>query len=965
MKEQVSHLPEVAARKFFRRLGVWLIFLFAGLRAAAQQPSSFTLGEEVFDGVQIYDVIQDDALDYWIATDAGLYRYDGYSFVKVAVNGIRSSTVFGFVKSRSGAIYCHNLNNQVFRLKDGRCALFYELQAEERSSDVFLHISRDDELLIFSGTILVFPPDGSPRRVAQVPRKYYAFPFQDGDRVISHVMGTDSLLVYEQGKFSLQQLKCPPDVFSGVLQFFSIGGKTIAMNRKNKKRYAFDRNSYALTSEQVFWPGSRDEFIRIYGENDQLWIAGNIAGVRMMSLTDTLTLSETYYRQYFISDVYRDLEGNLLLSTFYNGILVVPGIAIPDVLDIPGGASPVSIRYDTQLGLLAGTANGKLLAFRDGSFSTLSDAGSKPLLSLYSWPDIPFLLYDDGKIKLQDKTSGRTEVFSVGSLKDAAPSGDSLIYLALNTGLSKLRLGKKGGFVIEPLSSLHLRCYALDYCSAAGQVYVVSSDGLKMVDASDAVTDVLYEGGKVIANDVSCSGDKAYVAAGNSVLVCRNGQVVSVIPAPGRTTELLKISVSGNTVSGITPEGFLQFDLSGKVIFQLNRVYGFASKKVYDFDVRSGDTWICHSRGVQQLPPGLASIRPDRPLMRIREVTVDEHSVASLQTPGTFQSEDKKFRFLLSSPTLRNRENIRYHYQLSGYDEKPVITDYASHEIVYNALPPGDYVFSVRAENMGVFSEPAVYGFTITAPFYQRWWFNLLVAIALLLLVSLVYKFRLLAQNRKSRLLNELHASRLAAIQSQMNPHFIFNAMNSIQDLVLKGDIDNSYTYITKFSNLVRRTLNYSGKDFIDFDEEVELIELYLSLENLRFKHTLLYELETDGIEDILIPPMLIQPFIENALVHGLLHKEGEKRLRIRFRLDESLLCIIEDNGVGRAKAKEIRNRQRAGHESFSGQAIRKRLDIMSEVFGSEFGHSYEDLYENGKASGTRVRLTLPVKRKL
>lgn len=197
-----------------------------------------------------------------------------------------------------------------------------------------------------------------------------------------------------------------------------------------------------------------------------------------------------------------------------------------------------------------------------------------------------------------------------------------------------------------------------------------------------------------------------------------------------------------------------------------------------------------------------------------------------------------------------------------------------------------------------------------------------------------------------------------------MNPHFIFNSLNSIQDLILKGDVEKSYSYITTFSNMVRKTLNYSEKDFIDFEKEIQLLELYLSLEQLRFKKDFSYTINTNAITDIEIPPMIIQPFIENALVHGLLHKDGEKKLTIHFDLNETLTCTIEDNGVGREKAKAIKERQRSDHESFSVKATRKRFDILSEIFTGQFGFTYEDINENGTVSGTRVILVLPVKHK-
>ena len=197
-----------------------------------------------------------------------------------------------------------------------------------------------------------------------------------------------------------------------------------------------------------------------------------------------------------------------------------------------------------------------------------------------------------------------------------------------------------------------------------------------------------------------------------------------------------------------------------------------------------------------------------------------------------------------------------------------------------------------------------------------------------------------------------------------MNPHFIFNSLNSIQDLVLKGDVENSYSYITTFSDLVRRTLSYSEKDFIEFEQEIKLLELYLLLEKLRFKKNFSFEIHKGNVEDIMIPPMLIQPFIENSLAHGLLHKEGEKKLSVSFELNDMLICKIEDNGIGREKSKVIKQRQNKAHESFSGKAIGKRLEILSDVFEGDFGYAYEDLYDKNEAIGTRVILTIPIKRK-
>jgi len=208
----------------------------------------------------------------------------------------------------------------------------------------------------------------------------------------------------------------------------------------------------------------------------------------------------------------------------------------------------------------------------------------------------------------------------------------------------------------------------------------------------------------------------------------------------------------------------------------------------------------------------------------------------------------------------------------------------------------------------------------------------------------------------------ELAQTELKALRSQMNPHFIFNSLNSIQDLVLQEDVDKSYDYIVLFADLVRSTLTHSDQDFITIDKELDFLEVYLELEKLRFGDEFSYQINYSGSEDLKIPSLVIQPFIENALLHGLLHKKGEKRLNITFELTDKLTCIVEDNGVGRLKSREIKERQKSQHASFSTQAIKKRMEILSSQFDMEASFIYLDLFENKKVLGTKVVIVLPFK---
>jgi len=213
----------------------------------------------------------------------------------------------------------------------------------------------------------------------------------------------------------------------------------------------------------------------------------------------------------------------------------------------------------------------------------------------------------------------------------------------------------------------------------------------------------------------------------------------------------------------------------------------------------------------------------------------------------------------------------------------------------------------------------------------------------------------------------DLATSQLTALRSQMNPHFLFNAMNSIQQFTLLGNMEKANLYLSKFSSLLRKVLHSSGSNAITVEEEIEILKLYLDIEQLRLGETFSYkiiiaeDIETDACK---IPAMLIQPFVENAVKHGLTLKENEKKLNIEFLLkDENhLSVIITDNGIGRAKAALIKEKQQKflPHESKGIQMIKDRLQLLSHTVNDDT-FMMEDLVEDGAPAGTKIRLIIPL----
>jgi LytS/YehU family sensor histidine kinase len=218
-------------------------------------------------------------------------------------------------------------------------------------------------------------------------------------------------------------------------------------------------------------------------------------------------------------------------------------------------------------------------------------------------------------------------------------------------------------------------------------------------------------------------------------------------------------------------------------------------------------------------------------------------------------------------------------------------------------------------------------------------------------------------KTEKANAAHKMAELELQSLRAQLNPHFMFNSLNAIQELILKEDNDNSHLYLSRFSELLRMLLDNANQPFVSLRKEINLLELYLSLENLRIPD-LKYSIELDpSIDDnkIAIPNMMLQPYIENAIWHGLSHKKGERNLNISIKREgDNIVCEVEDNGVGRKMSAELKSLYRKEHRSRGMELLSKRFNLLSKEYGSEIQTTIEDLHENGTATGTRVAITVP-----
>jgi hypothetical protein len=312
-------------------------------------------------------------------------------------------------------------------------------------------------------------------------------------------------------------------------------------------------------------------------------------------------------------------------------------------------------------------------------------------------------------------------------------------------------------------------------------------------------------------------------------------------------------------------------------------------------------------------------------------------------------------------------KNIRYRWKLSGADPDwtpPTKITTAT----YSNLLPGEYSFQLKAsidDNWDV--EPITIEFKVDQPYWEKTWFKAAYYTAIglvLVIIVLIILFRTKRKNRAIREKFELEKNLIEleqkALRLQMNPHFIFNVLNSIHNLIILNDPDKARYALSKFSKMMRRVLENSREKLISIDDEIETLENYVQLEkltsNLDLELVISIDEELDAAEEVL-PPLMIQPFVENAIIHGLKEMDRPGIIKVDFKLihEHLLECTIEDNGRGRQKANQMNAQKDNYHKSTALKVTQERLANLN-TDKSFIPFEINDLTDaSGKASGTRV----------
>ena len=350
--------------------------------------------------------------------------------------------------------------------------------------------------------------------------------------------------------------------------------------------------------------------------------------------------------------------------------------------------------------------------------------------------------------------------------------------------------------------------------------------------------------------------------------------------------------------------------------------------------------------------------------IRINDQPVQQLSAYSLS------HRERDITIAYTTISFRDPQGTQYKYRIKGLDTNWVYT--AAREIRLTSMPYGNHTIEFQASLKSDNWTSAVQAihFSIHPPFWETSWF---IIISILVVGSLLYlwtriRINLIRRREEEKTIynKQIAEMEIRALRAQMNPHFTFNVMQSIQYYISHHDFESARKYLGKFSKLMRTILDHSRFHYIALFDEVGTLQDYLDLEKLRFEENFDYSIHIEpGLDShaLRVPTMLIQPYVENAIKHGLSSKEGNARVDISISIKtEHLVCEITDNGIGRKKATELAGIQGEKHVSVGTSLVAERIEALNKYYGYRLRSETFDLYDsNQNAAGTKVVLTIPL----
>ncbi len=975
---------------------IFLFFLFAlSLTIQAQQPVSIHLSEkEGLPDVEFYDVIEDNEGYIWLAADKGLYRYDGKTFKKYTHPQKRGLSVFHLKKDSEGKIWCNNLTGQFFFIEKDKMELFVDIQDKVQS---FLpRYAIDNEKLSITTQMNVYGVDLKTKEITELNR------FKKISNTIGIVKNENKLFYISGSKVYDENSKVVFKNFEKELKgIYSVNNSLYVISSKyrpergfyNSKVFLFNSKTKQFKKQDYSRYFVEREIIKVVDLGEFVWFCTNRGVLQFYKSKNGLVYKQTLLENEFVTSSIKDSNGNHWFSTISNGFFIYPNLNILKY-DLPKNLQKISALEKIENYLIFGTYTGEIGIINIETNEISSTKLMKSRVCDFAYDEKNQLIYisqDYGsfiwdlnkKNVYRSKFFTTTKTISVSEKGELLVSGSGVSSIVVNPLIEEKNKKEQRQITIpnynrtkriEVLSTIlrGKRTYGHIYTSKK-KLYTSFVDGIYYGDIFKEKQEVTLEGKSIYGMDFTETIDQTiWISTFNNGIVGIVDDKIKYTLNKEKgllTNSSSKLINDNNNLIIVTDLGVQYYDREKNKIRTLILKDELSILTATAIVNDEKNIYISGNNGIVKINKAYVINKSKKPQVYFTSIQIKDNKTA-IDSVYHLDYKTNSIQLTFNSNGFKSEEKIKYKYRLKNLEKNWTTT--ATGIARYPLIPYGNFTFEVKAEHQdGTEGDVQRIQIITKKPFWLQWWFYLLIFIGFCCYLYIKFKSVLKRQKElvaKEKVEKELILSQLENLRSQMNPHFVFNALNSIQEYIYLNEKYNASMYLSKFSKLIRTYLNHSRNSEVLLKEELNALQLYLELEKDRFEDELLINLKIDeniDINEIFIPSLFIQPYIENALKHGLFHKKGAKELCISFQLNtatNSIECLIVDNGIGRDAAAIINKKRSKIHKPFFSMANKNRIQLLNNSRTKKIAVKIRDLYDKKQNSlGTEVLIIIPL----
>ncbi|NOX46635.1 MAG: hypothetical protein GXO89_06620 [Chlorobi bacterium] len=978
------------------RFAVLVAFFCLGLVSlsenALSDEFSFFINYTANNGLpssKVYDIMEDSKGFVWIATENGVVRFDGNDFKDFTVReGLPTNSTLRIYEDRFGRIWFLSYLGPISyyeNLKIHPHPLNSELKALGVGFFTDIYVDSLDNLLLakFIGGHIKISNRG-------IITDYGAGKTNNAKKI--ELIAKENKLIgwftnSESGTLSANNLYSPDH--EKIILFIE------SPHINTNLAYCSNGKQTAISIGQELFIVERGQIVEhkpykglitglLYDQNNYLWVNERFNGTHLYANNRFDTTIKSFLKGKTVSKVIQTSDGNYWFSTTEDGIYFVP-----------------SIRFNTFNKNTPGLANDNIISMANfDSVLFFSTTGKKFFRAMITKNHLnkikPFKFNNDIVTNFNDVLPiSRHDLIITGityefvKKKKAYPnylnppfriSMAGYGYSLYKTSKNEIIVCNKGGIQAYKGSRLI-------YASIEDSFHVKTFCVLELPDSSLLLGTVnglyVFKDGKyekhkhenpILTTRISTlnliNGDIWIGTFDNGLVIEQDGEGKSVSVNDGLGSNRIKtvLQMNDSVIWIGTNKGLSKVLLIGGGKMQIISYSiwdGLPSNEINDLLYHDGFLWLATTKGLVSLDPNLLNKHRAAPVLIVEKIAVNGSDTVFKDSKPKLACSQNNIAFYYTAIDHYDPKKTTFHFKLKGMENNWRQTN--AKTIHFDDLPFGDYSFKLKVKNAtGQWGNTYQFDFAIERHFTETLWFRAIAVLSLLAMVILFFLFILHRQKKRDELKRRVLVSEQKAMRSQMNPHFIFNSLNSIQDIVLNKKTGAASRFIVDFSALLRRILELSKHNMVSLSEELKTIELYLSLEKTRLSGKFDYRVSIDESIDNIdmgIPSMIIQPLLENAIWHGIapLPKNAKAYVSVKISQAQNLVYIsITDNGIGRKKSLEIEKARSFGKATGLSN-INERINLANKIYKANIKLQIDDLFPEKEFTGTSVRISFAI----